>query len=72
MSPKQLKAIAIGLVVVLLLWGASELFSRGSDTITASLALPPLTPGDVDTLTMVKGRDSIVLTKLSATAWTAS
>ena len=71
MSAKQLKAIAMGLAVLLLLWGASELFSRGSDTVTAKFTLPALTQGDVDTITLVKGTDSIVLAKQSSTAWTA-
>jgi len=71
MSAKQLKAIAMGLAVLLLLWGASELFSRGSDTVTAKFTLPALTQGDVDTIALVKGTDSIVLAKQSSTAWTA-
>ena len=63
MSPKQLKAIAMGLAVLLLLWGASELFSRGSDTVTGSFALPALNQGDADTIALVKGTDSVVLAK---------
>ena len=72
MSAKQLKAIAMGLAVLLLLWGASELFSRGSDTVTAKFTLPALTQGDVDTIALVKGTDSIVLAKQTSTAWTAN
>ena len=72
MSPKQLQAIAAVLVLVLLLWGASERFSRGPDTVTGSLALPALAPDGVDTVAVVKGLDSIVLAKQSATAWTVN
>ena len=72
MSPKQLKAIAMGLAVLLLLWGASELFSRGSDTVTGSFALPALNQGDADTIALVKGADSVVLAKQSSTEWTAN
>lgn len=72
MSPTQLKAIAAALLLVLLLWGASELFSRGPDSVTGSLALPALTPDGVDTVAVVKGPDSIVLAKQSATAWTVN
>ena len=72
MSAQQLKIAAIGLAVLLLLWGGSELFSRGSDSVTASLALPALTQADVDSITLVKGSDSIVLAKQSSTAWTAN
>ncbi len=72
MSAQHLKLIAAGFAVLLLLWGASELFSRGSDTVTGSLALPPLEQGAVDTVTVVKGADSTVLAKQSSTAWTVN
>ncbi len=71
MSAKQLKVIALALVVVLLLWGGSELFSRGSDTVTGGLSFPALAQSDVDTISVVKGTDSIVVAK-SATGWTAN
>ncbi len=63
MSPKQLKLIALTLAVLLLLWGGSELLSRGSDSVTGSLALPAFAPGDVDTISLVKGSDTIVLAR---------
>src|SRR6266545_3029307 len=72
MSSKHLKIIAVSLAVLLLAWGASELFSRGSDTVTGSLALPSLAPGEVDTISIVKGADAIVLARQSATAWTVN
>jgi len=68
-SAKHLRLIALGLVVLLLLWGGSELLSRGSDSVTGSLALPALSDKDVDTVSIVKGTDSIVLAKQSPTAW---
>ena len=72
MSAKQLKLIAVGLVVLLLLWGGSELLSRGSDSVTGSLALPALSQTDVDTIAVIKGTDSIVLARQSPTAWSAN
>jgi hypothetical protein len=72
MSSKHLKLIAMSLAVLLLLWGASELFSRGSDEITGTLSLPALAQGDVDTIAIVRGMDSIVLAKQSTTAWTVN
>ena len=72
MSAKHLKLIAGGLVVLLLLWGGSELLSRGSDSVAGSLALPALTQADVDTISVVGGADSIVLAKQSATAWSVN
>ena len=72
MSAQQLKMVAIGLAVLLLLWGGSELFSRGSDTVTGSLAFPALAPADVDSIVVMHGSDSVVLVKQSATAWTVN
>jgi len=72
MSAKQLKMVTLGLAVLLLLWGGSELFSRGSDTVTGSLAFPPLAPADVDSIALRHGSDSVVLVKQSATAWTVN
>src|SRR3989454_12511173 len=71
-SAKHLRLIALGLVVLLLLWGGSELLSRGSDSVTGSLALPALSVEDVGTISVVKGTDSIVLAKQSPTAWSVS
>jgi len=72
MSSKHLKLIAITLAVLLLLWGGSELLSRGSDSVTGSVKLPALSQTDVDTISVVKGPDSIVLTKQSPTAWSVN
>src|SRR5256886_8799399 len=71
-SAKHLRLIALGLVVLLLLWGGSELLSRGSDSVTGSLALPALSDKDVDTISVVKGTDSIVIVKQSPTAWSVN
>ena len=72
MSAKQLRLIILTLAVVLLLWGASERFSRGSDTVTGGFSLPAPAPADVDTISLIKGQDSIVLAKQSATVWTVN
>jgi hypothetical protein len=69
MSARHLKLIAAGLVVLLLLWGGSELLSRGSDSVIGSLALPALSQADVDTIAVIKGADSIVLAKQAPAAW---
>ena len=72
MSAQQLKLVALGLAVLLLLWGGSELFSRGSDTVTGSFAFPSLAPAEVDSISLLHGGDSVVLVKQSATAWTVN
>jgi hypothetical protein len=72
MSARHLRLIAIGLVVLLLLWGGSELLSRGSDSVTGSLALPALSQTDVDTIALIKAADSIVIRRESPTAWSVN
>ncbi|HEX4601426.1 MAG TPA: DUF4340 domain-containing protein [Gemmatimonadales bacterium] len=72
MSARHLQIIALGLAVLLLLWGGSELLSRGSDKVVGRLAIPTLTPAGVDTVTLVKGGDSMVLAKHAADQWTAN
>jgi hypothetical protein len=72
MSAAQLKAIALGVLVLLVLWGASELLRHGSDPTAGTLGLPKLTPGDVDTITITHGADTIVLAKASPSAWTVN
>jgi uncharacterized protein DUF4340 len=71
-STTHLKWIAGGLAVLLLLWGGSAVLSRGSDTVTGSLALPALVPADADTVLIVRGADSIVLAKQPPAAWTVN
>jgi len=71
-SAKHLRLIAAGLVVLLLLWGGSELLSRGSDSVTGSLALPALSQADVDTISVIAGTDSIVLARQSPTTWSVN
>ena len=72
MSSTQLKLIAGGLLVLLLLWGASALLSRGSDSVRASLDLRVPALIDVDSVTIVKGRDTIAIARHSATDWTVN
>jgi hypothetical protein len=67
-----LKLIAVGLAVLLLLWGGSAVFSRGPDTVTGALALPALQAADVDSIMLGKGPEALVVAKQSATAWTVN
>jgi len=70
-STHQLKIVAMSLAVLLLLWGGSELFSRGSDSVTGARPFPPLMAADVDSI-VLQGGDSVVLVKQSPTAWTVN
>ena len=74
MSAKLLKAIAIGVVVLLILWGASELWSRRTetDTIRANLQLPALTASEVDTVAITHGADTVLLVKQAPGEWTVN
>ena len=70
MSPRHLRLIALGLAIVLLLWGSSELLSRGSRRVTDRLALAALVQNEIDTIAVVKGTDSLVLARQAGDAWT--
>lgn len=72
MSAQHLKLIAVGLAVVVLLWGGSAVFSRRSDTVTGALTLPALSAATVDSILIGKGPDGLVVAKQSATAWTVN
>src|SRR5256712_7426414 len=72
MSPRQLRAVALGLAALLLLWFASELLSKRSDRITASLALAPVSEATTDRVTITRGADTALLAKGAETAWTVS
>jgi hypothetical protein len=72
MSAKQLKAIAIGVVVLLILWGASELWSHRTDTTKSSLQLPALSASEVDTVAITHAGDTVLLVKQAPSAWTVN
>ncbi len=72
MSSAQLKVIAGGLLVLLLLWGASALLSRGPDSVRPALDLRVPALADVDSITITKGRDTIAIARQSATDWTVN
>src|SRR5256885_10312768 len=72
MSPRQLRAVALGLAALLLLWFASELLSKRSDRITASLALAPVSEATTDRVTITRGADTAHLGKGTDRAWTVN
>jgi Domain of unknown function (DUF4340) len=72
MSTKQLQAIAIGVAVLLILWGASELWLRRKDSTTVQLRLPALSASAVDTVAITRGADTVRLVKQSPGAWTVN
>src|SRR3989442_2865238 len=72
MSPRQLRAVALGLAALLLLWLASELLSKRSDRITTSPGPPPGAEAAADRVTITRGADTAVLAKGADTAWTVN
>lgn len=72
MTARQLRRLAVALVVVVLFWGAAEILGRGSDELGGAFTLPALTAADVDTVRITRPADTVVLAKHSATAWTAN
>jgi hypothetical protein len=72
MSAKQLQAIAIAVAVLLILWGASELWTRRPDATAASPRLPALSAREVDTVVITQKADTVLLAKQSDSAWTVN
>jgi hypothetical protein len=72
MTPKQLKQIAAGLLVLVVLWAGLKLFKKDSDTTTAKFALPALTADDVDTVKIYRSNDMLVIAKQGPEAWSVN
>jgi hypothetical protein len=70
-SARQLVRLAIGLGVLLLLWGAAAL-ARRRETATAAgnrFTLPPITRADVDTVRIARPGDTTVLARHDSADW---
>ena len=72
MNARHLQVIAMGVAVLLLLWGGSELWSRRADTAPPRLHLPALAERDVDTVAITHGADTVLLAKQAAGVWTVN
>ncbi len=72
MNAKQLKQIAVGLAVLIVLWGGLKVFKRDSDTTTAKFVLPALTANDVDSVKISGPSDTLVLAKRGPTSWSVN
>jgi hypothetical protein len=72
MSAKQLRAIAVGVALLLVLWGATELWPRRTIATTDHPALPVISVNDVDTVVITHGPDTVLLVKQSPAAWTVN
>jgi uncharacterized protein DUF4340 len=63
MTPKQLKTIALALVIALVLWGASELLTRKSDKVMGQRIFPALESSTVDSIVIMRKTDTLHLIK---------
>lgn len=63
MTPKQLKQIAIALVVLLALWGASEALSRRSDRTAGDALYSSVPESQVDSVVIARPEDTVRLVK---------
>lgn len=63
MNPKQLKRIAIALVVILVLWGLAEILGGRPDDTELSLVLPVLQETDLDSMVIEAEADTTVLSR---------
>jgi hypothetical protein len=58
MSARQLRLLVVALAGLLVLWGASRLFSHGSDVLTGTLSFPGITSGTADSIVMTHEADT--------------
>lgn len=68
MSPKQLKIIAVALLVLVVLWGASALLHHRSDTL-GGYSAPALSAGAVDSVVIAGPADTTWLAKDPSGRW---
>lgn len=63
MSARQLRLLVIALAGLLALWGASRMFSHGSDVVSGRLTLPALSSGNTDSVIITHETDTVRLTR---------
>jgi len=71
MNPKQLKRVAVLLVIVLFFWGMAEILGGGRDDAETAFVLPSLEATDVDTVVIASPSDTVVLAR-SGADWTVN
>ena len=63
MTSKQLKQIAVALVILLALWGVSELLSRRSDKLRAQRLYTPVPEAQTDSVVIARATDTVHLVR---------
>ncbi len=72
MTAKQLRHIALALVIAVFLWGLSEMIGGRSDEIEELEVLPSLTATDVDTIVFARTDDTVRLAQSPGGGWTVN
>src|SRR5882724_7102912 len=72
MSPTTLRRIALGLLIVLVLWGATRLLARKSDSVSGGWAVPTVSLGDADSVILERGAAGTTLLVKRQGSWTAN
>ncbi len=72
MNPKQLKVIAIALVVVLVFWGVSEILGGRRNDTEIGFVLPALQANDVDSVIFATDSATTALTREVDNTWTVN
>jgi len=72
MSPTTLRRIALALLIVLVLWGATKLLSRTSDSVSGGWVMPTITVGDADSAIIEKGAAGVTQLVKKQGNWTAN
>jgi Domain of unknown function (DUF4340) len=68
MSARHVRLIAAILAALLVLWGASQLLSHGSDSVQGSVPVPHVTAEQADHVTIRHGTDTVDLVR-AGTQW---
>jgi hypothetical protein len=72
MTAKQVRRIALALVVAVFLWGLSEMIGGRSDEIEELEVLPSLTAAEVDTFVLARTDDTVRLARSPEGEWTVN
>jgi hypothetical protein len=72
MTPKQLRVIALVLVILLVLWGASELLTKKSDKTMGERVFPAVDVSTVDSIVILRKADTLHLLKRPNGLWTVN
>jgi hypothetical protein len=71
-TTRQLRQVAVALVVLVFLWGLAEVLTKGSDKLDGDFVLPAVKATDVDTVRLARPADTILLARRDSVTWTVN